>query len=78
MGKGELVRPFLDVTKKDIENYAADKELNFISDKSNEDVNFDRNFIRNEIIPLIKKRWPKYNHNIKKFISNANESNEII
>ena len=52
--------------------------MNFISDKSNEDINFDRNFIRNEIIPSIKKRWPKYNHNIKKFITNANESYEII
>ena len=78
LGKGELVRPFLDIPKKDIENYAADKELNFISDKSNEDINFDRNFIRNEIIPSIKKRWPKFNHNIKKFISNANESYEIV
>ena len=52
--------------------------MNFISDKSNEDINFDRNFIRNEIIPSIKKRWPKFNHNIKKFISNANESYEIV
>ena len=78
LGKGELVRPFLDVPKKDIENYAVDKELNFISDKSNEDINFDRNFIRNEIIPWVKKRWPKYDHNIKKFILNANESYEIV
>ena len=78
LGKGELVRPFLAFPKKDIEKYAEENELDFINDKTNEDVNFDRNFIRKEIIPLIEKRWPKYNQNLQKFILNANESYEIV
>ncbi|MEC7891130.1 MAG: ATP-binding protein [Pseudomonadota bacterium] len=74
MGNGELVWPFFDFHKKDIEKYAEENELDFISDKTNEDISFDRNFIRKEITPLIEKRWPKYNENLKKFISNVNES----
>jgi tRNA(Ile)-lysidine synthase len=78
LGKGELLRPFLNVAKKDIEAYAQEKELNFINDDSNEDISFDRNFIRKEILPLVEKRWPKYNYNLSKFILNANESYEIV
>jgi len=78
LGKGQLIRPFLDISKKDIEMFAKERSLDFISDHSNEEIIFDRNFIRKEIFPLIKKRWPKYNHNLNKFILNANESYEIV
>lgn len=78
LGKGQLIRPFLDISKKDIEKFAKERSLDFISDHSNEEIIFDRNFIRKEIFPLIEKRWPKYNHNLNKFILNANESYEIV
>lgn len=78
LGKGELVRPFLDTSKKDIEKFAKERSLEFISDDSNEDTFFDRNFVRKEILPIVQKRWPKYNHNLNKFILNANDSYEIV
>ena len=34
--------------------------------------------LEKEITPLIEKRWPKYNENLKKFILNVNESYEIV
>lgn len=78
LGKGQLLRPFLDVPKKDIEKYAKEKDLSFIKDNSNEDVSFDRNYIRNEILPLVKNRWPKYDQNLNQFILNTNQSYEIV
>ncbi|MGB0893474.1 MAG: tRNA lysidine(34) synthetase TilS [Parashewanella sp.] len=52
------LRPLLDVPRADIEAYAADNQLSHIEDESNQDTRFDRNFLRQQVIPLLKQRWP--------------------
>ncbi|AGH81971.1 tRNA(Ile)-lysidine synthetase [Psychromonas sp. CNPT3] len=56
--KGMLIRPLLDVSRQQIEDYAALFSLAWIEDESNQDQRFDRNFIRHSITPLLKARWP--------------------
>lgn len=56
--KGQLIRPLLDFSRKELEEYADFFELHWIEDESNNDQVFDRNFIRHTISPLLKKRWP--------------------
>jgi tRNA(Ile)-lysidine synthase len=34
--------------------------LQWVTDESNEDVSFDRNFLRHEFFPLLEKRFPSY------------------
>lgn len=58
VGNGVLVRPLLDYTKVELLDYLKSNEISFIEDSSNFESNQDRNFIRNDIIPLIEKRWP--------------------
>ncbi|WP_076542889.1 tRNA lysidine(34) synthetase TilS [Shewanella sp. UCD-KL21] len=53
-----IVRPLLDVTRQQIEDFARDNQLKHIEDESNKDEQFDRNFLRHEIIPRLKARWP--------------------
>ena len=53
-----IVRPLLDVSKGQIESFAASVELKHIEDESNQDEQFDRNFLRQDIIPRLKQRWP--------------------
>jgi tRNA(Ile)-lysidine synthase len=57
-GKGRVIRPFLDVPKAQILDYAHQHKLVWIEDPSNQDSRFDRNFLRNGLIPQIKTRWP--------------------
>lgn len=57
LGKGELIRPLLEVPKEAIVEYAKRKKLHWIEDDSNSDIRFDRNFLRNEVMPLLKVRW---------------------
>ena len=52
------------LSKKEIKEYSKNNEIKFIEDKSNSDNKFDRNFLRNELIPLLKSRWPSINKNI--------------
>ncbi len=56
--KKTIIRPFLNIEKKDIEKYAIKNKLKWIEDTNNNNLKFDRNFIRKLIIPKIIKRWP--------------------
>ena len=43
-----------------IEAFAASESLLPITDGSNSDTRYDRNFIRHEVLPVLEQRWPKY------------------
>jgi tRNA(Ile)-lysidine synthase len=53
-----LIRPLLDFTRDQLHIYAEQENLNWIQDPSNFDTGFDRNFLRHEVMPLLKQRWP--------------------
>ncbi len=55
-----ILRPLLEVSRSEIEVYAEKNQLHWITDESNADVAFDRNFLRHEIFPLLEKRFPSY------------------
>lgn len=55
---GRLFRPLLGISRADIQAYAQTKALTWIEDPSNSDLRFDRNFLRSQIMPLLKTRWP--------------------
>lgn len=55
-----LVRPLLDVTRTEIEAYAARHALEWIEDESNASGAYLRNWLRHEIAPRIAERVPAY------------------
>lgn len=57
-GEGRLIRPLLEVSKAKIIEYAKSHALEWVEDPSNRQSRFDRNFLRNDIIPFLKQRWP--------------------
>ena len=59
-----ILRPFLKVPKEEIKQYSEENHLKYIEDASNNNNKYDRNFLRNELIPLLKSRWPSVNKNI--------------
>ena len=59
LGKGEIIRPFLNLSKSDLKIYIDENDLSYVEDDTNCNNNFDRNFLRNEIIPHLNKRWSK-------------------
>ena len=54
----QIWRPLLNVSKANIISYENKLQLGFINDDSNLNNKFDRNYIRNKVIPVIKKRFP--------------------
>lgn len=67
---GQIIRPFMSVTKNHIEKYVHCFDLPFIEDPSNEDNRFERNYLRNEVVPAFSIRHPKY---LKHYVHRQNE-----
>ncbi len=58
-GHGWLWRPLLDLPRAALHDYARQHGLAWIEDPSNANVDFDRNFLRNAVLPLLRQRWPQ-------------------
>ncbi len=55
---GMLWRPLLHLPRAALEQYAAQQQLRWIDDPSNDSADFDRNFLRLQVLPLLRQRWP--------------------
>ncbi len=55
---GTLARPLLSLTRKDIEEYDREHGISYVTDPTNRDNSYDRNFIRNRVSPILKERFP--------------------
>lgn len=57
LGQGSLGRPLLTTTRAELSTYAQAHALHFITDPSNTDTRFDRNYLRQQVMPLLTARW---------------------
>lgn len=72
------VRPLLNYPRDRLKNYAIQHNLIWQDDKSNHDNRYDRNYFRNEVTPVINKRWPAYRHTLNRLIENQQESRILL
>lgn len=49
----QLWRPFLNVSKNDLEQYALEENLSYINDPSNSDESYTRNWLRKTVLPQL-------------------------
>ena len=73
-----IVRPLLIFSKNEILNYAKTNNIKWREDSTNKKNDYQRNQIRNEIIPLLKKLHPNFLDQSKKTMTFLKESNLII
>lgn len=77
-GRGMLVRPLLGVSGASIQAYAREHKLIWVDDPSNLDTRFDRNFLRQEILPLLNERWPGVALRLRRSAELAGEASELL
>lgn len=58
IANGKLVRPLLDMSKQEIRGYAADQHLTWFEDATNRDLGIERNRIRHQVLPELKRENP--------------------
>ena len=72
--KGLLFRPLLDYSRVELERYAKQHGLTWVEDESNQSDVFDRNYLRNQVIPLIQQRWPSSSSTLSRSAKHCAES----
>ena len=76
-GKGRLYRPFIDIEKSEIKDYAIENHLDWVEDDSNNDEKFTRNFLRHNILPQLEKLYPHVHKNIARASKHQSELSKI-
>ncbi len=75
--RDKIVRPLLFATRKEIENFAADCKLEFVTDHTNAESDFTRNYFRNELIPAVQKIFPAAEENILNSITRFGHAEQL-
>jgi tRNA(Ile)-lysidine synthase len=61
-GRGLHARPLLDLDREALHAWARAQSLAWIEDASNANERFDRNYLRQTVVPLLRARWPSIAH----------------
>lgn len=67
---GQIIRPFMAVTKSQIIRYANYFKLDYVNDPTNEYEIYERNYLRKKIIPSMRSKYPSY---LKHYVNQQNE-----
>jgi tRNA(Ile)-lysidine synthase len=75
---GLLLRPLLAFTRADLESWARSRGLEWSEDPSNADRDFDRNYLRHEVMPALRKRWPAAAHTLSRAARHSAEAEAVM
>lgn len=53
-----LLRPLLQLERQALAAYAAVHALEWVDDPTNRELRFDRNYLREQVLPSLRQRWP--------------------
>jgi len=75
---GQLWRPLLHVPRTMLQAHARLHRLHWIEDPSNTDDAFDRNYLRNTVMPLLARRWPEAASMLARSAALASEASNLL
>lgn len=76
--ENKIIRPLLNFSKKDIYDFAGQNAIPFREDESNAKNIYQRNFLRNEIIPQLEKIQPDFLHNFHTTLSHLKAAEQSL
>lgn len=71
--RGNIIRPILQFEKKEILNCLQENKKNYIIDYTNNENDYTRNYIRNEIFPMFVNINPNFRNKINELINEINK-----
>lgn len=74
----KIIRPFLNVEKKQILQYVAENAIPYVTDETNLCTDYTRNALRIKVIPEILKVFPDAEKNLSKLSEIARQENEFL
>ncbi len=59
-----LLRPLISISREDLEQYAAEHDIRWVTDSSNRESKYTRNVLRHELFPLLERIYPTVRSNL--------------
>lgn len=73
-----IIRPLMDITKKQILDYAKENNLQYFEDSSNSEDTYTRNRFRHHIIPSLRKENPNFDSKIIQLAEYIDSADELL
>lgn len=73
-----VFRPLLTITRSQLEQYITEQQLVTIFDESNDDVRYERNFLRRDVLPLLKQRWQHFDRAVARSAQLCAEQEQLL
>lgn len=75
---GHYIRPLLNTTKEEIYAYVRENYLEYVEDETNNNNEYSRNFLRNDIMPKIRQYWKNVDKNLTNFAKICKQDDNFI
>jgi tRNA(Ile)-lysidine synthase len=75
---GSILRPLLCVSRAEIETFLAENAQKYVTDSTNLEADVQRNIVRLEVLPLLKKLNPAVAENIQRTAENLAEAQQVL
>lgn len=73
-----LFRPLLGFNRQQLADYATINQLEWIEDESNTDTQYDRNFLRQIVLPQLNERWQSFNEMVARSAKHCADQQQLI
>ena len=73
-----IFRPLINLDKQILRKYVENFEFEFIEDPSNQDLSYDRNYIRNVFVPAIEGRWPRFMNSVAGILTRLDDQADML
>lgn len=74
----KLLRPLLNISRAELEAYARRYELSWIEDDSNINTQFDRNFMRHNVLPILMQQYPAIKQTLARTTQHLADANDLL
>lgn len=76
--RGAVVRPMLTVTRAEILDYLSARSISYVEDVSNRDDSYTRNWVRHQVMPLLRTHNPKLTQSLSRTIQSLRNDNDYL
>ena len=76
--RDKIIRPLIDCSREEIEQFCAEQGLHFVHDSTNDSDDYTRNFIRHRLLPLMQGLNPSFLQGAQHLSRMAREENDLL
>ena len=78
LGPGRLLRPLLELPRAALRDFAARRGLVYAADPMNEELRYERVFLREQVLPLLRSRWPALSETLARSARHLASAQQLI